>query len=237
MHSVRLEPTKWIVLGTRTTYQATGDVCINKRRCFVTIRQILQKRKKKVRWITYLEKKNLENMEDWKIAKKKMSKLWRKSSSIRTARRQTLSTPKTRISLRPGGTFSWSYISYCPYSFHVLFVLVCVFFTLNRSFYSSTSWYIPRIYCPPGVYCLPHLSKYHILYTGAIGTSKCAAVCSAVSLPVTSGPNGDIFLFFRPPSKPLFILLIVYSYNSRYGCEANLSTRSWDLHHVNFPVC
>ena len=25
MHSVRLEPTKLILIGTRTTYQATGD--------------------------------------------------------------------------------------------------------------------------------------------------------------------------------------------------------------------
>ena len=25
MHSVRLEPTKLIMVGTRTTYQATGD--------------------------------------------------------------------------------------------------------------------------------------------------------------------------------------------------------------------
>ena len=25
MHSLRLEPTKWILIGTRTTYQATGD--------------------------------------------------------------------------------------------------------------------------------------------------------------------------------------------------------------------
>ena len=28
MHSVRLEPTKWILIGTRTTYQATGDADI-----------------------------------------------------------------------------------------------------------------------------------------------------------------------------------------------------------------
>ena len=28
MHSVRLEPTKMILIGTRTTYQATGDADI-----------------------------------------------------------------------------------------------------------------------------------------------------------------------------------------------------------------
>ena len=29
MHSVRVEPTKLILVGTRITYQATGDVNIN----------------------------------------------------------------------------------------------------------------------------------------------------------------------------------------------------------------
>ena len=30
MHSVRLEPTKSILIGTRTTYQATGDAGIDR---------------------------------------------------------------------------------------------------------------------------------------------------------------------------------------------------------------
>ena len=29
MHSVRLEPTKLILIGTRTTYQATGDASLS----------------------------------------------------------------------------------------------------------------------------------------------------------------------------------------------------------------
>ena len=66
-----------------------AEICIDIRRRSVTIREIFREAKiLSPLTFQYLEKKKKENMEDWKIAREKMSKIWEKNSPIRMTLKQ-----------------------------------------------------------------------------------------------------------------------------------------------------